>query len=71
VVRYQGSSEEFAMSERVNAPGPGRRTADAAFVDATKEIAERNRLAQKAAKERRSQSDRVEAAKKRAVDARW
>ena len=59
------------MSERTNEPGPGRRTADAAFVDATKEIAERNRLAQKAAKERREQSASLQAARKRSVDARW
>ena len=59
------------MSEKTNDPGPGRRTSDAAFLDVTKEIAERNRLAQKAAKDHRGQSDRVIAAKRRAVDSRW
>jgi hypothetical protein len=53
------------MSELANRPGPGRSTADNAFNDIKKQIAERNSKAHKAARERQSAHDQVLAAKRR------
>ncbi len=42
------------MAKEIQTPGPGRSTADAAFLALTKEIAQRNETAQKEARKLRA-----------------
>jgi hypothetical protein len=60
-----GALRSAAMSEPANRPGPGRSTADDAFSDIKKQIAERNSKAHKAARERHSAHEQILAAKRR------
>jgi hypothetical protein len=48
-------------------PGPGRATADAAFIELTKEIARRNEEAHKAARKLRAASEKEKLARR----AKW
>ena len=53
------------MTERVNHPGPGRSTSEAAFNEIKKKIAERNEKAHRAERERREPRERMMADKRR------
>jgi hypothetical protein len=56
------------MTKRTHEPGPGRSTADAAFNDVKKAIAERNDAAQKEARKLRVAREAEQAAARRARD---
>jgi hypothetical protein len=53
-----------------NNPGPGRSTADRAFGDLVKQIAERNEKAHQVAKKQRSERDAKKLAERRRMDLR-
>ena len=54
------------MTERINAPGPGRSTSEAALNAIKKRVAERNEQAHQAERKRREPRERELAAKRRA-----
>ena len=56
------------MTEKVHEPGHGRATAEAAFNDLRKQIAERNEEVQKAARKLRTAREDRELAERRARD---
>jgi hypothetical protein len=53
------------MTERINHPGPGRSTSEAALNEIKKKIAERNEQAHQAERKRREPRERMLAEKRR------
>jgi hypothetical protein len=58
------------MTKQTHEPGPGRSTADAAFAELTKEIAQRNERTQKEARRLRSEREQEQARKRHERDLR-
>ncbi len=58
------------MPNQPQEPGPGRKTADAAFVALTKEIAQRNERAQVDARKRRTVREQEQIRRRRLEDLR-
>jgi hypothetical protein len=58
------------MTKQTEAPGPGRSTADAAFIALTKEIAQRNEHAQKEARKLRAAREQEKVRRRRQEDLR-
>jgi hypothetical protein len=56
------------MPKQIQEPGPGRSTAEAAFNDLTKEIAQRNERVHKEARKLRAVRDREQVLKRRQQD---
>ncbi len=56
------------MAKQTQEPGPGRSTADAAFLALTKEIAERNENAQKEARKLRAAREQEQRRRRRQQD---
>jgi hypothetical protein len=56
------------MPKQIQEPGPGRSTAEAAFNDLTKEIAQRNERVHKEARKLRAVRDREQVLKHRQQD---
>ena len=53
-----------------NVPGPGRSTSEAAFNELKREVARRNEEAQKAARKRRAEREKIKLAQRREWDQR-
>jgi hypothetical protein len=69
VAIYVGSAEERGrMAKQTFEPGPGRSTADAAFTEFKKEIAQRNERAQKEARKLRTAREAEQARRRRQQD---
>jgi hypothetical protein len=58
------------VAKQIQEPGPGRSTADAAFLALTKDIAERNENAQKEARKLRAARELEQRRKRREQDLR-
>jgi hypothetical protein len=58
------------VTKQTNEPGPGRSTADAAFVAHKKEIAQRNEQAQKEARKLRAAREQEQVRRRRQEDLR-
>jgi hypothetical protein len=58
------------MPKQIQEPGPGRSTADAAFAELKKQIAERNEQAQKEGRKLRAAREQEQARRRRQEDAR-
>jgi hypothetical protein len=58
------------MTKQTHEPAPGRSTSDAAFIELTKEIAQRNEHTQKEARKRRAAREQEQLRRRRQDDLR-